>query len=417
MKITMLCIGSTGDVRPYMLLGQELKRRGHEITVASFSTFERMIRDAGLNFFGLSGDVMALMDSLGAMGVRYLAEMEKSIRDVAPILLDDLTRACKDADAMMCTYFGSLYYSIAEKYNIPCVQTHYFPMDPNALMPISSAPGQGWGKQWNKTTYKVGYLLIGALEKRYLTQWRKDNGMEQRPVRTKPDYTVNGHTIPVIYAASPLVMPRPANWSENIHMSGFLWEENPPSWTPPQELADFMEEGPAPIYIGFGSMVSGNMNKIFTTVLRAVRASGVRAVISMGWGGRVSAGRKGPVYIADYVPHDWLFPRVSAVVHHGGAGTTASGLRYGKPTLVVPFGGDQHFWGHRVHALGCGPKPIPKDNLSVHRLAKGLVDLTGHAEYRVKAQALGEKLRMEHGVQTAADIVEREIAAWKAQGR
>lgn len=416
MKITMLCIGSTGDVRPYMLLGRELKCRGHEITVASFSPFEKMITDAGLKFFRISGDALELMNNLmkpGAVGARYLIEVEKSLRDVAPRLLDDLTLSCADADAMMCTYFGSLFYSIAEKYDIPCIQTHYFPMDPNESMPISSAPGQKWGKHWNKTSYKLGYLLIGILEKRYLTQWRLENGMSLRPISTKPNYNVCGRHIPVIYATSPLVMPRPANWDENIHMSGFWYDEQPAEWTPPQDLVDFMEAGEKPIYIGFGSMVSGNMNKTMTTVLRAVRASGVRAVIGMGWGGNIRNHSNSRIYIGDYIPHDWLFPRVSAVVHHGGAGTTAAGLRNGKPTLVVPFGGDQPFWGNRVHELGFGPKPIPRDSMTVHRLAKGLVNLTTHASYRVAAEELAVRLRDENGVGHAADIVEREIAAWQ----
>ena len=421
MKITMLAIGSTGDVRPYMLLGRELKHRGHQVTVASFSPFEKMITDAGLNFYCLSGDALELMGNLmkpGVVGVKYLQEVERSLRDVAPVLLADLTRSCEDADAMVCTYFGSLYYSIAEKYDIPCIQTHYFPMDPNDCMPMSSAPGLKWGRQWYKTTYKLGYLLIGILERRYLSQWRKENGMEQRAIQTKPDYNVLGHRVPVIYAASPLVMSRPESWDEHIHMSGFWYDEQPGEWTPPQDLVDFMAAGDKPIYIGFGSMVSGNMNKTFTTVLRAIRASGVRAVIGMGWGGNVHAHSNSRVYISEYIPHDWLFPRVSAVVHHGGAGTTAAGLRNGLPTLVVPFGGDQPFWGNRVHALGCGPKPIHRDSMTVQRLAKGLVDLTSHAGYRSAAEELAVKLRSEGGVSHAADIVEQEIAAWKAsQGK
>lgn len=417
MKITMLTIGSTGDVRPYVLLGRELKARGHEITIATFAGFEQMIAENGLTYFPLSGDVMKLMANVmkpGVNGVTFLKELEDSIRDVAPVLLNDLMRACEGADAMMCTFFGSLYYSIAEKHNIPCIQTHYFPMDPNDTTPISSAPGQRLGKAWNRTSYKLGYLLIGILEKRYLTQWRIDNGMEVRKLHTKPDYRVGDQTVPVIYAVSPMVLPRPKNWDEHIHMSGFWWDDEPVNWQPPQDLQEFLENGEQPIYIGFGSMVSGDMKKTFAKVLRAVRAARVRAVISLGWAGKdMHLKSNSRVYFADYVPHDWLFPRVKAVVHHGGAGTTAAGLRYGKPTLVVPFGGDQPFWGNRIHAIGCGPKPISRDMLTVQRLTKGLIDLTTHGSYRVAAEELGARLRMETGTKNAADIVEREIAAWK----
>lgn len=399
MKITMLAIGSTGDVRPYMLLGRELHARGHAVTIAAFPNFEKMIRDAGLNFYPLSGDVVKMMNNLmkpGATGVNFLPQVEKSLKDVAPLLLRDLMDSCANADAMICTFFGSMYYSIAEKYGIPCIQTQYFPMDPNNVTPISSAPGQHLGRAWNRFSYKLGYLLIGALERRYLTRWRMENGMSIRKPQTKPDYRIGGHTVPVIYAVSPLVMPRPKNWDEHIHMSGFWWDDHQVDFTPPDDLVHFLENGEKPIYIGFGSMVSGNMNKTFTQVLKAVRASRVRAVISLGWAGeQMHLKSNNRVFFADYVPHDWLFPRVSAVVHHGGAGTTAAGLRYGKPTLVIPFGGDQPFWGARVQAIGCGPKPIHRDRITVQRLTRALIDLTTRPSYRVAAEELSERMRLE----------------------
>ena len=419
MKITMMTIGSTGDVRPYVLLGKELRQRGHEVTIATFTGFEKLIADAGLNYFELSGDIMKLMSNImgpRVNGFTFLSKMEDALRDVAPVLLNDLLEAGKGAEAIICTFFGRVFYSVAEKYNIPCIQTHYFPMDPNDATPISSAPGQRWGKAWNRTTYRIGYMLISALEHRYVKDWRIANGMDVRKIGTKPDYRIHDHTVPVIYAISPLVMPRPKNWDEHIHMSGFWWDENPGEYTPPQDLVDFLNNGKPPIYIGFGSMVSGNMKKTFTKVLKAVRASGVRAVISLGWAkDQLNLKSNNRVYFVDYAPHDWLFPRMSAVVHHGGAGTTASGLRAGKPTLVIPFGGDQPFWGNRIQSLGCGPKPISRDSMTVQKLTKAFIALTTKGSYRVAAEELAQRLRMERGTATAADMVEKEIAAWHSQ--
>ncbi len=417
MRISMLTIGSTGDVRPYTLLGRELNRRGHDVTVAAFEPFRDMVEGAGLHFFPLSGDVMNVMNNLmkpGVNGTRFLNQVEKSLKNILPTLLDDLMRAGEGADAICCTFFGSMYYSVAEKYKIPCIQTQYFPMDPNSTTPISSAPGLHMNKGWNLASYKLGYFLISLLEKRYLTDWRKVNGLSVRKVSTQPDYELQGNMIPVIYAVSPMVMPRPRDWGEHIHMSGFWWNEDPCTFEPDDKLKEFLSKGDKPIYIGFGSMVSGNMSKTFNTVIRAVKAANLRAIISLGWSGeKMHIKNDDRIFVADYVPHDWLFPRVSAVVHHGGAGTTASGLRAGKPTLVIPFGGDQPFWGSRVQALGCGPKPVRREDLTVTKLTKALLDLTGHASYRVAAEELGECLRMEHGTQRAADIMEQEIAAWK----
>lgn len=415
MRITMFAIGSTGDVRPYCLLGRELKRRGHEITIAAFAPFEDMVTKAGLAFFPIAGDVENLMSHLmkpGAVGVSYLREAEKAIRDIAPVLLRDLMRAGEGAEAILCTFFGTMYYSVAEKYQVPCIQTHYFPMDPNSLMPISSAPWPHLGGWWCRLSYRIGYLLISLLEKRYLTAWRREHGLDLRGLRTKPDYTCNGRRIPAIYETSPLLMPRPDNWDEKIYMSGFWWEEFDGDFTPSQELTDFLAAGEKPVYIGFGSMVSGDMEETFRIVREAVEKSGVRAVIASGWSKEKRPVSTEQILYVDFVPHDWLFGHVGAAVHHGGAGTTASSLRAGLPTLVVPFGGDQPFWGMRVHAAQCGPAPVPRDSMTVDQLAEALRDLTQNPIYREKAKAMGEGMRRENGLKTAADIIERESAEW-----
>ncbi len=420
MKITMISIGSTGDVRPYVLLGKELKRRGHEVTIAAFGPFEEGIRGAGLDFFPLAGDVVDLMSHLmkpGAVGMSYLKEAEAAISKVAPLLLRDLMKAAEGADAMVCNFFGTTYYSVAEKYGIPCVQTHFFPVDPNPDMPISSAPFPELGRWWNRLSYRIGYLLISLLEKRYLTAWRRENGLSLRHIHLKPDYSCNGHRIPVIYATSPLLMPRPANWDEQIYMSGFWWDEMPAEHTPSRELEEFLTAGEKPIYVGFGSMVSGDMAETFRTVHAAVEKAGVRAILATGWSGDKQPESTDTVFYADYVPHDWLFHHVSAAVHHGGAGTTASSLRAGLPTLIVPFGGDQPFWGKCVRDAGCGPVPLPRDGMTVDELADRLRDLVGNDAYRTAASAMGEAMHQEHGLACAADIVEKEIADWLAADR
>ncbi|MBR4081505.1 MAG: glycosyltransferase family 1 protein [Clostridia bacterium] len=419
MRMTLLSLGSTGDVRPYVLLGQELKSRGHEVTVAAFSAFRDMVVDAGLRFFAIAGDAEEFMSNImkpEAVGVRYLIEAERSIRDIAPVLLRDLLLACEGAEAMVCNFFGTMYYSVAEKYGIPCVQTHFFSMDPTGDMPISSAPGLTWGRWWNRVSYRIGYFLISLLERRYLTAWRRANGMTVKGLRTAPDYRIGENTVPALYAMSPLVVPRPAEWGESIAMTGFWWDDAPCTWQPPEELTAFMAAGDTPVYIGFGSMNSGDMEETYNIVLEAVRLADVRAVINLGWNSdKMHPESDERIFFGDYIPHDWLFDHVCAVVHHGGAGTTAAGLRYGKPTLVIPFGGDQPFWGMRVEALGCGPAPIERMKMTAQRLAEALKELTTNDRYRAAAAALGETMRREHGVQLAADLVEKHIAAWKKE--
>lgn len=416
MKITMIAIGSTGDVRPYMLLGRELRSRGHEVTVAAFAPFEQMITDAGLSFYPLSGDIVDLMGRLlqpDAIGVNYLREFEKGIRDIAPLLLDDLLHSADGAEALVCTFFGSIFYSIAEKHHIPCIQTQYFPMDSCSDMPISSAPFRKLGKWWNVLSYRIGYLLISTLEHRYLSTWREENNMARRHVRAKPDYTCDGHPVPVIYAISPSLMPRPEAWDSNIHMSGFWWDEHAPAYTPSPELEAFLAAGDKPVYIGFGSMVSGDMTELAQMVQEAVSLSGVRAVVALGWGQESAPQSSDDLFYVDSVPHDWLFPRMAAAVHHGGAGTTASALRNALPSLIIPFGGDQPFWGDRVFASGCGPRPIPREKLTAELLAESLSLLVGDPTYARNASAMAEQMRKEHGCANAADLIEQAVLDWK----
>jgi sterol 3beta-glucosyltransferase len=420
MRLTMISIGSTGDVRPYVILGQELVRRGHEVRIASFSPFENMVKDAGLDFYPLAGDVVKFMASImkpGTNGITYLQKVQNAIRDVAGPLLNNMQTACKGAEAIITTFFGSSMYSIAEKNHVPCIQTQYYPMDYNDVVPISSAPGLKAGKAWNKMTYKVGYLLINSLEHRYLTGWRREQGMRVRKIRPRPDYTVNGHQIPVLYAVSPLMMPRPLSWNEHIHMTGFWMDPKAPEYTPDPKLSAFLAAGEKPVYIGFGSMVSGDMGKTLSIVLEAVEQAGIRAILQKGWGGAEITAPSSRVYVADFIPHEWLFEQVAAVTHHGGAGTTAAGLKAGKPTLVIPFGGDQPFWGMRVRALGLGPKPIRREFLTAERLTKALIDLTQTKSYCVAAKELGMRLREENGTKIAADIIEEEIQRWLSEDK
>ena len=422
MRISMVAIGSTGDVRPYVLLGKELKKRGHEVTIVCFDMTEQMVTEAGLNFAPLAGSVkdifMAVMTP-GTNGFTFLPKFKNALLDDLPQFLHTLEEGCKDAEAIICTFFGSVVYSIAEKHNIPCIQTHYFLMDYNDMFPITTAPGLKMGKAWNKVSYKMGYALINTLEWHYLSDWRSEEGMKSKKISMSPDYYINGHKIPVLYAISPLLVPRAPEWDEHIHMTGFWTDPEPCEYEPEPSLVRFLEEGEKPVYIGFGSMVSGDMGQTLDIVLKAVAASGVRAIIGRGWGGgALDAALSNPnVYVADYIPHDWLFSRVSAVVHHGGAGTTAAGVLACKPTLVVPFGGDQPFWGQRIYDLGIGPKPIKRENLTVEKLADALIKLTHTPRFNVAVSEIGERMKYENGTLLAADIVEREINDWIAEDK
>lgn len=414
LNIAMMTIGSTGDVYPYLILGRELKSRGHHVTIASFSRFSELVLHSGLCFFPFSGNVESFISSVlspETNAMNYLPRIRKEIHLIAPILIREMEECCAECDAMICNFFGTVYYSVAEKYNIPCVQTQFFPMDYTGSTPISSVKHQNLGPALNKLSYRLGYKMIGILEHFLLYEWRKNNHLKKKRAGFSIDYLIGNNRITEIYAFSPSVFPRPPEWDPAIHMSGFWFDDTTNSWEIPQSLTRFLSAGEAPVYLGFGSMNSGNMNQLFSMFYESLKETNLRAVICNGWAGKhMNSDQR--LFFCDYVPHDWLFPYCKAVIHHGGAGTTASGLRWGKPTLIIPFAGDQYFWGNQINRIGCGPKPISRKRLSPGILTAKIIDLVTNENYKNQAEHISYLLSKEQGVKTAANLIEKSIKSW-----
>ena len=192
---------------------------------------------------------------------------------------------------------------------------------------------------------------------------------------------------------SPALIPKPRDWGSHISISGFYFLSAASSFTPEPALLDFLAAGPPPVYIGFGSIVVDDPTAMTKMIFDAVRKAGVRALVSKGWGGLGAGdlGKPDEVFMLGNVPHDWLFKHVSAVVHHGGAGTTAAGILAGRPTVVVPFFGDQPFWGNMIHRAGAGPAPIAYKGLTTDLLVKQLL-ISLKPETLNRAKELGERL-------------------------
>ncbi len=176
----------------------------------------------------------------------------------------------------------------------------------------------------------------------------------------------------MLSAYSPSIIPHPADWPDSVHITGYFFADTQADWQPSPELEAFLEAGDPPVYIGFGSMAGRDPEQFARLILEALAKSGQRGLLLTGWGGLHPESVPDNVFVVDSAPHSWLFPRMAAVVHHGGAGTTAEGLRAGVPSVIVPFILDQPFWGARIKALGLGPDPIPQKNLTADRLANAI---------------------------------------------
>jgi UDP:flavonoid glycosyltransferase YjiC (YdhE family) len=211
----------------------------------------------------------------------------------------------------------------------------------------------------------------------------------------------------MLSAYSPSVIPHPQDWPESVHVSGYFFLDTQADWGPSPELMAFLEAGEPPVYIGFGSMAGQKPEQLADLILEALAKSSQRGLLLTGWGGMRPELRSKDVFTLDSAPHRWLFPRMRAVVHHGGAGTTAEGLHAGVPTVIIPFILDQPFWGARIKALGLGPDPIPQKNLTADRLANAIHIAVTDSVMKQRAKTCGEAIHAENGVEKAVKIVQR----------
>lgn len=401
MHIRLLAFGSRGDVQPYIALGLGLRRAGFEVSLAAAANFKTFVESYGLPCLTAGTDIETIIrDQAG--GSRRKAKWI-----FLQMMLDETLRLSQGADAIV--YAPAAIFSaphVAEKLGIPAIPTALQPfMHPTDLYPAVGLPALSLGGWYNRLTYKFVDDLTWTFTRSRINRWRAET-LDLPPAEQSPIKTVRQSGLPVLYGFSPAVLPRPAEWDASVHITGYWVLPAPAGWTPPPALVDFLNAGLPPVYIGFGSMASTDAAHTAQLVLEAVKSSGVRAVLASGWGGLAPDAVPDDVLLIDSAPHDWLFPHCVAVVHHGGAGTTASGLRAGIPSIIVPFRADQPFWGARVHGLGVGPQPIPQRQLTAVALAAALREATQETTMREKAAALGAIIQREDGVSTAVSIIQ-----------
>jgi sterol 3beta-glucosyltransferase len=251
-------------------------------------------------------------------------------------------------------------------------------------------------------------LLFGGV----VAQWRKETlKLPPRSLAANELHWADGRPVPVLLAFSRHVLPPPPDWPESVRVTGYWFLNEGQSWHPPPGLLEFLSAGPPPVMVGFGSMAGRNPARTTRIVLDALMQSGQRGLIVTGWGGLGISNPPAGVHAIEFAPYDWLLPRVAAVVHHGGAGTTAAGLHAGKPTVICPFVSDQPFWGKRVTALGVGPPPIPQRKLTAPKLARAIQQAVSDTAMRQRAAELGAQIRAEDGIASAVDFIETHIRA------
>jgi UDP:flavonoid glycosyltransferase YjiC (YdhE family) len=419
MTIVIVTSGSRGDTEPYVALGRELVARGHRVRLVASKSYRSLVEQAGIECFPLDIDMPTHLGS--AEGKRWtgkghstLASLRGFRKVVVPMVEPfqaAAAKACEDATAVLFSHTGVAGYHIAEAYGVPCCLVEYLPRHPSGDGPSWLVPGRrSLGRLGNRASHAVANQLTWRIRRPGTNRWRtQELGLPPLPWWGGPQRAMAQNRVPRLCGYSSAVVPRPRDWPDYVKITGYWFlDRGEQNWQPPADLAKFLATGTRPVYVGFGSMVPADPVELDRTVRAALKKAGVRGVLLGNPSNEPVTDQFFPLTEA---PHSWLFPRMAAIVHHAGAGTTAASLRAGVPNVVCPFFVDALFWAERVHQLGAGPEPVPIGEVSVDSLAAAVSKALATESYRAKAADLGRRIRAEDGVNTACDLLEQWLAS------
>jgi sterol 3beta-glucosyltransferase len=422
MRVLITTVGTRGDVEPYLALAIGLKAEGHEVTICTCPRFSALITERGIAHSHLDEGLLELLESgLGRSVFEDLNGFFGALRTIPKVIgrvgainrrmIDDCWAAAEATGPDIIVYHPKMFCapSFAALRNIPVVLAMLCPLHvPTGESPLFGPP---LGRLYNRATYRFVHQMAKLGSRSYLRGWRAQHDPDRRTRSSGPTRATPGSFIPVIHGYSAAVCPPPKDWPDHASVTGYWFlpsDDNATQpWRPSEKLVEFLNSGPPPVYVGFGSIAGTDSVKTTRIVLSAIRKVNVRAVIATGWGGLEPIDESPSVHVLESAPHEWLFPKMAAVVHHGGAGTTAAGLRAGCPTVICPFGLDQPFWGRRVVKLGAGVASIPQKELTEDRLAEAIRCAVSDPAIRGSATQIAQSIAKEDGIGNAVSIIER----------
>lgn len=407
MRIAIETLGSRGDVQPYIALALGLMGRGHEAQIAAPIQFDALVRERGVAFAALPGEFLALLDTpegkAAIAGGRGFSAGFKLLKHVRPMMrrLWDVEWAAVKAfgpDVVLHHPKAIAAPHIAEALGRPHMLASPLPgFTPTSAFPSPMLPFASLGplnRASHALAIKSGDFLFG----KEIRDWREAT-LGLAGSRAAPSASLGA-----LYAYSPHVVPIPPDWGRDVLVSGY-WFLDSEIWRPSDALTAFLEAGEPPVYVGFGSMPGLDPQRMTAIVIEAFAKTGKRGVLATNGGALEAPRAPADVHVITGAPHDRLFPKVSATVHHGGAGTTAAALRAGKPAAICPFFGDQYFWARRIAELGAGPPALDRKTLSAESLAAAIAAMDDQ-RIRRRTAALGAAIQQEDGVAAAIKFIE-----------
>jgi UDP:flavonoid glycosyltransferase YjiC (YdhE family) len=418
LKIVILTIGTFGDVQPYVALGIGLREAGYEVRFATHEPFRGFVESHGLPFVAIEGDpiswttggeMKSLVEASGDFG-GWMRRLKALAGPLLESIFDSCLAACRGADAIIYSPLAWVGYSIAEKLKIPSFSASMQPFHATSAFPSAWAPpGIRLGPAYNRATHLLVEQAYWRFNSPFINRWRKSIlGLPPIPV-LGPYKQERWNRQHFLFGYSPTFLPRPDDWAENYHVTGYWFLNHDHSWQPGVELVDFIQSASPPVYVGFGSLPDKHPQELLEIAVTALQRTKKRGVLLKSTFGLPEGRVSDDLFSVGWTPHDWLFPRMSAIVHHGGASTVANCLRSGVPSLVVPSAWDQPFWGKRIAELGVGAPPIPRKKLSVERLASAIEIISANGAIRERAGKIGDRILCENGVREAVKIVDSNL--------
>ncbi len=404
--VVVLAVGSRGDVAPLTGVGVQLQRAGHEVVIAAYTPFADLITNCGLGFRELPAELEAA-DGTDVAPMKGLAAFA-SPAGMRALGSDIVAAVAKGpADILLVSPFAEMAgHPVAEAGGIPSLGVRLQPLSATAAYPPAVLGAWSAGILGNRLAASTGAWLVDRLYGGVVAGFRRDLGLPKVSGRRLRQQRTTAHW-PVLHGYSPVVAPRPDDWRPGLEVTGYWWPAASPEWEPPVELTDFLGAGPAPVFVGFGSMMTTvqRAEQFSDTIRQAAQQAGVRAIVQAGWTG-LGVDASDDVLTIGEVPHDWLFPQVAAVAHHCGAGTCAAGLRAAVPTIALPAFGDGPFWAQRLHELGVSAATIPQHMLTAGCLADAMRTAVGDAALRERCRLIASRIARENGAAHVVSAVE-----------
>jgi sterol 3beta-glucosyltransferase len=408
MRFTVVTYGSEGDTRPLVALCRGLMDAGHRVQLFAEQSTISSAHSCGVPVQALPGDIISTLPMENPSQELRSTDLWKSIKDGLRAVKSNtgawmsvVADHARTSDAILFSSLAVLVgHTIAQELKKPGIAVWLQPWSPtrefaSPLLPPVRLPG------WiNLLSYRAGQAFMV-----------RSYGEATEAARKEVFGSSAGGNIrlnfPMLYGFSRYLVPRPMDWPEDHQICGY-WALPPIEWQPPNELLDFLAAGPAPIYVGFGSVSSFIRKKGLNKIAAAI--AGRRALFYPGWS-KITQNMlpKNFLFIGD-TPHAWLFPLTSMVMHHCGAGTAHTAARAGVPSIPLPVGADQLFWAGRLAAAGVAPKYMRGTRIDSDKLSRMIAFAEQH-EVRQRAKLLGSLMSEEDGVENAVKAIEAQVAS------